>query len=263
MKPFFLAVAAILLVSCTPSNPKFETNKAIAQKWIQAFETSNLDLWKEVVSEDIIDQSPLYGMGVVGYEASLQVAEFYINNYKNVRFEDAVWLPGVDTLSLQPDGSVRAYGKWTGESIATGRSFELMSYHNFDIKEGKIISTGEFFDATGMVQAVGPQQKNVVVATLHIPPGNFDKVQALMDSEDGLTLTRNYKGCTYLETTYNEESGMYFIIENWASSEAYSAYLNWRMTEDPSRIVEKIFPLLVGGEDGFHVYNPNTFYKMY
>lgn len=263
MRLFFLAVAAALVVSCTPTNPQFETNKAIAQKWVKAFETSNLDLWKEVVSEDIIDQSPMYGMGVVDYAGSLQVAEFYINNYKNVRFEEAVWLPGVDTLSLQPDGSVRAYGKWKGESIATGRTFELMSYHNFDFKDGKIVSTGEFFDATGMVQAVGPQQKNVVIATLHIQPGKYEEVQALMDSKDGLSVTRNYKGCTFLEATFNEESGMYFIIENWDSPDSYSAYLNWRMTEDPSRIVDKVFPLLVGGEKGFNVYNPNSFYKMY
>ena len=56
---------------------------------------------------------------------------------------------------------------------------------------------------------------------------------------------------------------MYFIIENWESAELYQEYLNWRLTEDPSGLVSKIIPLLVGGESGMKVYNPNTRYKFY
>lgn len=263
MKNFFYVCVVLVLASCSPQNHNYEANKAIAQQWVRAFETSNIDLWTEVMSEDVVDQSPLYGVGEVNYEGSKQIAMFYINNYRNVSFTKAVWLPGVDTLSLKPDGSVRAYGTWTGESIATGRTFSVMAYHNFNFKDGKIISTGEFFDATGMVQAVGPQQKNVVIATMKIKKGMYDKVQALLDSKDGLSLTRNYKGCTYLEATYNEESRMYFIIENWESPEMYNDYLNWRMTEDPSKIVAKITPYLVGGQAGLKIYNPNSNYKMY
>ena len=37
-----------------------------------------------------------------------------------------------------------------------GRTFTLPSYHNFDFADGKIIYTGEYFDATGMTTTVGP-----------------------------------------------------------------------------------------------------------
>jgi hypothetical protein len=56
---------------------------------------------------------------------------------------------------------------------------------------------------------------------------------------------------------------MYFIIENWESAELYQEYLNWRLTEDPSGLVSDIVPLLVGGESGMKIYNPNTRYKFY
>jgi len=262
MKKILLISLGLLVFSCT-SNPNYETNLTIAKKWVEAFETSNIDLWKEVMSEDLVDVAPMYGMGQVDYKTSLQVAEFYVQNYTDVKFENQVWLPGIDTLTMKPDGSVRAYGTWTGTSKSTGRNFSMTSYHNFDFKDGKISSTGEYFDATGMVNSVGPIQKTVVIVTSHVKPGKIDEYQALMESEAGLKTTRNYKGCTSLEATYNEASNMYFIIENWESPELYQEYLNWRMTEDPSGLVSKVTPLLVGGEAGLNVYNPNSLYKFY
>ena len=145
----------------------------------------------------------MYGMGQVDYATSLQVAEFYINNYTNVKFNNPVWLPGIDTATMSTDGSVRAYGTWTGESKSTGRTFRVPSYHNFGFKDGKIVTTGEYFDATGMVNAVGPVDRKVVVATLNIKKGNYGKVQEMMDSEEGLKATRNYDGCMHIEAFFN------------------------------------------------------------
>ena len=204
-----LLLITILIVGCNTvsnNNKNYETNKALAEKWIQTFETGNLDLWKDVVSKDLLDVAPLYGMGQVNYDQSLQIAEFYVNNYINVKFNDPVWLPGIDTATMKPDGSVRAYGIWTGESISTGRTFKINSYHNFGFKDGKITSTGEYFDATGMVNSVGPVNRNVVVATLNVKKGSYEKVKEMMDSENGLSVTRNYDGCTHLEAFFNEET---------------------------------------------------------
>ena len=135
MKKIILLFVGILFVGCD-SNPKYESNLAVAKKWVQAFEDQNIELWKEAVSEDLQDIAPMYGMGMVDYETSLQVAEFYIQNYTDVKFNDPVWLPGIDTLTMKPDGSVRAYGRWSGKSLSTGREFSLMSYHNFDFEQG-------------------------------------------------------------------------------------------------------------------------------
>lgn len=261
-----LLLITILIIGCNTvsnNNKNYETNKALAEKWIQTFETGNLDLWKDVVSKDLLDVAPLYGMGQVNYDQSLQIAEFYVNNYINVKFNDPVWLPGIDTATMKPDGSVRAYGIWTGESISTGRTFKINSYHNFGFKDGKITSTGEYFDATGMVNTVGPVNRNVVVATLNVKKGSYEKVQEMMDSENGLSVTRNYDGCTHLEAFFNEETGTYFIIEYWESFEKYQTYLDWRLNDDPSRIAEKLSKYLVGGSNGLVPYTNNIGYKFY
>tara|TARA_B100001996_G_C18661451_1_gene593249 strand:- start:218 stop:1042 length:825 start_codon:yes stop_codon:yes gene_type:complete len=180
MKKILLLLVSVILYNCTPSVKKeYESNKAIAQKWVQAFETNNLDLWKEAVSEDLKDQSPLYGAGVLDYNASLNVAEFYINNYRDIRFTKAIWLPGIDTINLKPDGSVRAYGTWTGISNSTGRTFANPAYHTFNFKNGKIITSGEYFDASGMISAVGP--------------GPFDKTRNLLENISNNAINKSFR----------------------------------------------------------------------
>ena len=262
MKKLILLLVGILFVGCD-SNPKYESNLAVAKKWVQAFEDQNIELWKEAVSEDLQDIAPMYGMGMVDYETSLQVAEFYIQNYTDVKFNDPVWLPGIDTLTMKPDGSVRAYGRWSGKSISTGREFSLMSYHNFDFEDGKISSTGEYFDATGMVNAVGPAQRNVVVFTAKVSKRNIEKFQELMDSDAGLTVTRNWEGCSHLEAFYNEETETYFIYEYWDSYKQYEEYLDWRFNAEEPSFVQTVIPLVKGGENGMQAYYNNSTYNFY
>ena len=215
------------------------------------------------MSEDLRDQAPLYGMGEVDYATSQQIAEFYINSYTDVKFNDPMWLPGIDTGTMTLDGSVRAYGVWTGKSKSTGRTFTLPSYHNFDFADGKIVYTGEYFDATGMTNAVGPVDRKVVVATLKVKKGSYEKVKEMLDSEDGLPTTRAYDGCTHLEATFNEETSTYFIIEYWDSFEQYDTYLNWRLNDDPSGIAGELSKYLVGGSDGLVPHSNNIGYKFY
>ena len=50
------------------------------------------------------------------------------------------------------------YGTWKGTSKATGKSFSVIAYHYFEFKDGKISQSGDFFDATGMVMAVAPDE---------------------------------------------------------------------------------------------------------
>jgi len=114
-----------------------------------------------------------------------------------------------------------------------------------------------------MVNAVGPVDRKVVVATLNIKKGNYGKVQEMMDSEEGLKTTRNYDGCTHIEAFFNEESGTYFIIEYWESFDKYQAYLDWRLKDDPSKLAERLTLLLVGGSNGLTPYTNNTGYNFY
>ena len=262
MKKLLFIISVMFFYGCN-TNSDYQANLELAKKWVQVFENGDIELWKEIMSEDLRDQAPLYGMGEVDYATSQQIAEFYVNSYTDVKFNDPMWLPGIDTGTMTLDGSVRAYGVWTGKSKMTGRTFTLPSYHNFDFADGKIVYTGEYFDATGMVNAVGPAQRNVVVFTAKVSKRNIDKFQELMDSKDGLTITRNADGCTHLEAFYNEENETYFIYEYWDSYEQYETYLDWRFNVEEPSFVDKVIPLVKGGEAGMSAHYNNKNYKFY
>ena len=105
--------------------------------------------------------------------------------------------------------------------------------------------------------------RKVVVATLKVREGNYEKVKELLDAETGLPTTRAYDGCTHLEATYNEENNTYFIIEYWESFEKYNAYLDWRLNDDPSGAAAELSKYLVGGSNGLVPHTNNIGYKFY
>ena len=107
------------------------------------------------------------------------------------------------------------------------------------------------------------ETRKVVIATLKVKKGNYEKVKEMLDSDDGLPTTRAYDGCSHLEATFNEETNTYFIIEYWDSFEKYDAYLTWRLNDDPSGIADELSKYLVGGSDGLVPHTNNIGYKFY
>lgn len=157
MRNLLLLSLIVFLSACTQSDnlALYKTNLKVAKQAISCYETpSDFETFKSLIHEDVKHQSPMYGQGLVDYDGVLGQAGFYMQGFTNVKFENAVWLPGVDSTSLSNNGSVRVYGTWSGESIETGNSFSVDSYHYFDVSDGKITASGDYFDATGMVMAV-------------------------------------------------------------------------------------------------------------
>ncbi len=148
---------AIFLSACTQTNDmtQFNANLEVVKKAMSCFETpQDFETYKSLIDENIKHQSPVYGTGQVDYEGVMNQAKFYMEGFSDVTFENPIWLPGVDTTTLQNNGSVRVYGTWTGKSKQTGKPFSVDTYHYFDVQDGKIISSGDYFDASGMVMAV-------------------------------------------------------------------------------------------------------------
>ncbi len=162
MKKIILLFAlASLGVACEqqPDLSVYEANKALAEELMNSYVSpTDYDFFASHIADDIVHQSPMYGVGQVGKDAVLDQAKFYMGNFENVTFNNPIWLPGVNNETLQPDGGVRVYGTWEGTSIASGKSFSVDAYHYFGFKEGKLIESGDFFDATGMVMAVAPDE---------------------------------------------------------------------------------------------------------
>ena len=264
MKKYIMILIALFMISCDNDNGYSENVKAV-KKVVSAFELGDVEIWKEAVSEDLVHSPPVYGTAENSgnYDSALAQAEFYINNFENIKFNNPVYLPGVDTVSLKNNGSVRVYGTWTGTSKSTGREFSNRAYHWFEVEDGKITNAGDFFDATGMVAAVGPVQRNVIVVTIDLKKGKYVDLQKLFETDAGLKTTRNYEGCNHVEGFFNEESSKYVVIQHWDSFEQYNAYADWRFNEDPSGLVGKMLPLISGGADGISIYSNNTGYGFY
>ena len=106
--------------------------------------------------------------------------------------------------------------------------------------------------------------KNLVIAEFKILPGKEKEVFAAMENKEiGLDVTRNYKGCNSLVTTYNEDSNTFWVVSDWDSYDDYNAYLEWRTNEFPA-LVEALVPLLKNGLEGwFRPVFPNSDYKIY
>lgn len=160
MKKILLLLSLGLFISCSNvQHPDYASNVEITKQWIEVFETGNYDLLTEIVSPDVVATSPFYGQGQVDYETYLETNKFYTDGFNSVQFSDAVFLPGVDNETLIPNGGVRIYGTWSGVSNETGKDFSVAGYHWFEFEGGKIVGTGDYFDATGMVLAVSADQE--------------------------------------------------------------------------------------------------------
>lgn len=257
-----LIFTGILLTSCG-DNPDYERNLATAQKLFALHAEEKLDEQLALVSKDIQIETPMYGSNeLLGYDTYASILKAYHDNFEDIKYNPQVWLPGVDTITLKPDGSVRTYGTWTGRNSITGKDINLKGYwyFNFDA-EGKIIAQGDFFDYSGMMQAVGP--KNPVLVTFKVLPGKKQEMIDLLNTPDGLQTTREYDGCLSLEAFFNDQTNTYYVYEDWASIEHYQKYLDWRFNNDESKLAFKVMELCEGGQDGLIPIFPNTDYSSF
>jgi quinol monooxygenase YgiN len=243
MKKIILLFIGILFVSCD-NNPNYEKNLATAKKLFELHGEEKLDEQLALVSDSIKLYLPMYdAKNPVGRETYEAVLKGYQDDYEDIKYTAQAWLPGVDTLTLKPDGSVRTYGTWTGKNSKTKKEISLNGYwyFNFD-DEGKIIAQGDFFDYGGMMQAV--DMKHPVIVSLKVKKGKKQELIDLLNTPDGLPKTRNYAGCKSLEAFFNDDLSTYYIYSNWESVEKYDAYLKWRMESDDSKMAEKVTALI-------------------
>ena len=262
LKKIILILIGIVFVSCD-SNTNYERNLATAKKLFAEMGEENINAQLALVSKDIKFYSTIYdASNPLGFEAYKSLTKSYHDNFEDIKYNAQVWLPGVDTLTLKPDGSVRTYGAWTGKNSITGKQINLSGYwyFNFD-DEGKIKAQGEFFDYGGMMQAIAP--KNPVLVTLKVLPGKKQALIDLLNTSDGLQTTRNYDGSLSLEAFFNDETNTYYIYGDWASYEHFQNYLDWRTNDDKSNMAQRVMALCKGGEKGLIPVFPNSNYSSF
>ena len=263
-KTLVFALVSLIATSCSNNayQAEFEKNTELAKAYFKLHQEENAEAMFEYLHPDMEWHMPGYGMSMAGIEQVKAAILGYQAEFDNMQFEADYWLPGVDTETGVPDGSTRVYGTWTSINTKTGKEAVLSAYHAFEFKEGKIFKGGDWFDLGGMMSAVG--HKNIVIAEFKIRPGKQnDFFTAMEDEKIGLNITRNYKGCNALFSTYNEETNTFWVVSDWDSYDDYQAYVDWR-TNESTALGEVLTQLLKGGlQGGFRPIFPNSDYKVY
>ena len=257
-KLLLLFSASIIFISCN-SNPDYEKNLATAISFFELHGVEDLDAQLELVSKEIESESSLYGSEMVGYDQFVEMLKGYHDAFDNIKYTAQNWLPGTNEEG-QLDGSVRTYGTWTGINVLTGKELDLKGYWymNFD-DEGKIVAQGDFFDFGGMFDAVYP--KNLVFIQIKVKDGKKQEMIDLLNSERGIPTTVAYDGAIGYDMAYNDETNILHLVGNWENYEKYNIYLNWRLNEDD--FIKQMVPLMVGGESGLVVSQPNSNYQSF
>ena len=257
-KLLLLFSASIIFISCN-SNPDYEKNLATAISFFELHGAEDLDAQLELVSKEIESESSLYGSEMVGYDQFVEMLKGYHDAFDNIKYTAQNWLPGTNEEG-QLDGSVRTYGTWTGINVLTGKELDLKGYWymNFD-DEGKIVAQGDFFDFGGMFDAVYP--KNLVFIQIKVKDGKKQEMIDLLNSERGIPTTVAYDGAIGYDMAYNDETNILHLVGNWENYEKYNIYLNWRLNEDD--FIKQMVPLMVGGESGLVVSQPNSNYQSF
>ncbi|MDB2330043.1 nuclear transport factor 2 family protein, partial [Flavobacteriaceae bacterium] len=147
-------------ISCTPgAHPDYAKNLETAQTTLRLQGTENdLDTQISFVHEDMQWQAAFHGGGILNKEQYGAYLKGWHDLMEDVTYTADNWLPGVSPDTGLADGSVRTYGKWSGIHTDTGKSWELVTYHTFDFKEGLIIGGGDYFDAGGLMASLTQEE---------------------------------------------------------------------------------------------------------
>jgi hypothetical protein len=164
---YFLVSAA--LIACTNQGTKttnnddanikkFKENTKIVEAALIAFAIHDLKEWASYHADSVKWHSASYGQDAadtsLNMSAVLSRLEGFHKIVKNITVKVDGFVPGLDTATFKPDGSVRAYIRWSGESASNGSKISQKYYCVYTFNENhKIVDVDEYFDATGTVQA--------------------------------------------------------------------------------------------------------------
>lgn len=170
-KLLFISVITCFLFSCNTEEKKeattggddmsalYDQHLAVIKSNLTAFENKDMDALFSNVADDVTWNSPVYGDTVQTKAHWRESLQYWVDNWDNLKLSNAIYLPGVDTATNKPDGSVRYYGQWDGVHKATGKAttVQVYEFYNFNA-DHKVKNSGSFFDVGGLMNAVTPKE---------------------------------------------------------------------------------------------------------
>jgi len=139
----------------------FKENSKVATSIFEAFAKKDMNAWDTFNSDSIKAHGPQYGNEAVVGKAELRKRlEGFHTLFNNIKPNDIMLLPGVDTVTFKPDGNVRAYVRWTDDGALNGAKIEHKYYCVMLFnKDHKLIDVDEYFDVTGLINAANAPKK--------------------------------------------------------------------------------------------------------
>jgi hypothetical protein len=132
----------------------YEKNLASLKAGITAFENEKMDDWSITVADNAVWNSPAYGAKPAGKEDWKKSLTAYTEDWDSIKLVNPIFLPGIDSITHEFDGSVRYYGTWEGvHKSGTKTSVNYYGTYEFN-KEGKVVDGSEFFDVGGLAKAI-------------------------------------------------------------------------------------------------------------
>jgi len=139
----------------------YKENAKVIESGFKAFAKNDLAEFATYVSDTV----KFYGPGIndtaaIGKAALLERLAGFHKILKNVNANIVALLPGIDSVTLKPDGAVRSYVYWESESAINGTKFNQKFYAFYKLnKDHKIVEANEFFDASGLIAAATAPKK--------------------------------------------------------------------------------------------------------
>ena len=157
MKQYTLscAILALCLLSACSSepaqqNPSYEQNVASMKAMFDGFQNKSID--PSLFAEDFVDVGT--GFEEVDRNKADAMQQWkMMTRVMDAELTNAIYLPGIDTLTLALDGSVRYYGQW---KMTMGEATQsLMAYGSMEFNEaGEIRNFAHYADWTATFGAL-------------------------------------------------------------------------------------------------------------
>lgn len=135
----------------------YQQNLATVKTMVADFEKEDIDGEAAQIADSAVWNSPAYGDTIHTKKHWLESHKFYMDNWSNLQLSNAQFLPGIDSVTHQFDGSVRYYGRWDGV-YSSGLPTQVNFYGTYEFNaDHKIISGSDYFDLGGLMNAVKPK----------------------------------------------------------------------------------------------------------
>ncbi len=130
-----------------------EENKALVHRWVELWNTGNVDAVGEFVTPDYVRHDP-NGPTVHGPKAEQQLVAMYLAAFPDLRFTIEHLVGEGDTVA----GRYTARGTHRGELLGippTGKQVTLAVMEVYRLTDGKIAEQWVTMDALGLLQQLG------------------------------------------------------------------------------------------------------------